>query len=455
MKLTDITIRALESPAKGATIYYDNDLTGFGVRVSEGGTKSFILTHGPQRTRETIGRVGIIGLKEARIAAKQILAEYTLGKNRPKAIPWKTALGEYLTDIKRNCRKSTHTSYKRHLEGHFKFGDTKMHNIAPQDYLKALDRLKDRPSEYHHAFVYLRAFIRWAFRRHYIEKNPLERMKTPPASKKRKRVLTDAELKKVWDACPDDPFPQELKWILICASVAPEGVMCGKFTAMATWAQVVAFSQPLTMDRYKDAKPEEDRQVTYRVMSNLPVIVWNREGGHRRVVPMRWGFPHPKDWRRPQPIHARSETIEITKAFADAFLDGQRGIVLMKTFNEAPDIEGSTIQHAIRPGEEYALAAAFVWRRFEIPGQPVPLLACCLVTVPANNLIATLPTDRMPAFLAPVDWEVWLGEEEATVDEIKACLKTVEGVKWTMTREEVKQKARRAKPTASDPGGLN
>lgn len=231
--------------------------------------------------------------------------------------------------------------------------------------------------------------------------------------------------------------------------------MCGLFTAMTSWREAVTFAnflstggpQPMTGG-------EEDRQVTYRVMGTLPVIIFDREQGRRRVVPMRWGFPHPQDWRRPQPIHARSETIETTKAFASAFLDGQRGIVLMKTFNEAPDIEGPTIQHTITPGEEPAISAAFVWRRFDIPGQPMPLYACCLVTVQANQLISTLPTDRMPAFLQAQDWGKWLGEEPASVDGLKACLKTTEGVRWTMTREERAKKAKRAKPTVAEPKGL-
>jgi len=57
MKLTDVTIRNLKIPAKGAVVYYDGQLTGFGVRISEGGTKSFILTHGPRRRRETTPRI--------------------------------------------------------------------------------------------------------------------------------------------------------------------------------------------------------------------------------------------------------------------------------------------------------------------------------------------------------------------------------------------------------------
>jgi len=74
--------------------------------------------------------------------------------------------------------------------------------------------------------------------------------------------------------------------------------------------------------------------------------------------------------------------------------------------------------------------------------------------VAALRAIATLPTDRMPAFLAPDDWPLWLGEKFASPPEVKACLKTVEGVRWTMSREERAKTARRGKPTVSDPTGL-
>jgi putative SOS response-associated peptidase YedK len=80
--------------------------------------------------------------------------------------------------------------------------------------------------------------------------------------------------------------------------------MCGKFTAMASWAEVVAFSQPLTADR--DYSRPNDEAVTLKVMGVVNVIVWDEEEKRRKVVPMRWGFPHPKNWRVPQPImHAR------------------------------------------------------------------------------------------------------------------------------------------------------
>jgi putative SOS response-associated peptidase YedK len=51
-------------------------------------------------------------------------------------------------------------------------------------------------------------------------------------------------------------------------------------------------------------------------VNELPVIVLNIVDNKRQVVRMRWGFPDAKDWRRRRPIHARSETVDNTKAFA-------------------------------------------------------------------------------------------------------------------------------------------
>jgi putative SOS response-associated peptidase YedK len=218
--------------------------------------------------------------------------------------------------------------------------------------------------------------------------------------------------------------------------------MCGKFTTKASWTEIVDFIH--------DQPPrDDDRSITFRVMSNVPVIVNPPPRGNRLVAAMRWGFPYPKDWKRPQPIHARAETIDTTNAFAGAFRDGQRGIVLVSSFNEAPD---SGEQHIVTPAGPIGIA--FVWRRFDVAELPAPLLACVMVTVPANTLLTGLPTDRMPAVLAPEDWAVWLGEQPASAAEVKACLKTVDDVRWTMTREERARSARRAKPMVSDPTGL-
>ena len=102
--------------------------------------------------------------------------------------------------------------------------------------------------------------------------------------------------------------------------------MCGKFTALASWSEVVAFSGPLTENGRGDAADGDSSNneiVTCRVGGLLPVIVLDPETRIRRIVKIRWGFPDPRDWRRPGPIHARSETIDAKEPSRTPFHAGQ------------------------------------------------------------------------------------------------------------------------------------
>ena len=77
--------------------------------------------------------------------------------------------------------------------------------------------------------------------------------------------------------------------------------MCGKFTAMRSWSEVYAFSQPLTVERPAGSN---DKPISLKVMHPLNVIVWDAQVQRRKIVKMRCGFPRPKNWPVPQPIHA-------------------------------------------------------------------------------------------------------------------------------------------------------
>lgn len=215
MRLTDMTIRSLKAPLDGAIIFPDDLIPGFGVRVSEGGTKSFVLTHGPRRERETLGRVGVVSLQEARSEAKRRLAEYTLGRNKPRAVAWNIAAKEYLAVVATTCKPRTHSDYTYLLNRHFKYGSTKLAELSPHDLRKNLDRLAATPAEQTHAFVVLRAFIRWAHRKHYLDLNPMERMEVPHPYIPRERVLTNEELKRVWNAAGDGTFGKIVKLLIL------------------------------------------------------------------------------------------------------------------------------------------------------------------------------------------------------------------------------------------------
>lgn len=219
--------------------------------------------------------------------------------------------------------------------------------------------------------------------------------------------------------------------------------MCGKFTAMASWRRVVSFSRGFT------PQAGDDERVTYRPMMPLPVIVYDPDKKQRRVLAMRWGFPALDNFLTPKHIHARSETIDSTQAFGPLFRAGRRGIVVMQTFNEGLELpNGKTEQWTIDPCDAVPRGFAFLWQGYEMEGQREPMLACVMVTVPASRLISPI-TDRMPAVLEDSDWATWLGEVDATPEQVKATLRTMERVNWKMAREPkpVKPTSKSEEPT--------
>ena len=77
--LTDLTVKNLPIPDHGQRTYLDRAIPGFGVRVSQGGAKTFTLMYGPHRKLVTLGRYPIVSLAQARKKAQEILAEMQLG----------------------------------------------------------------------------------------------------------------------------------------------------------------------------------------------------------------------------------------------------------------------------------------------------------------------------------------------------------------------------------------
>ncbi len=204
--------------------------------------------------------------------------------------------------------------------------------------------------------------------------------------------------------------------------------MCGKFTQMSSWQEVHAFSQPLVV------KTESNEAVVSTPMRFANIMRLNAQG-QRELMPMRWGFAGKNDATpaRPRHIHARSETIDRLPTFAGAFAES-RGILMVHTFNEGEELPGGkTKQWVITPNNGQPVAIAVIceeWRN-----GPETLWTFVQVTTQANTLISRI-TDRMPAILPRDAWPVWLGETNATPDEVKAVLQIYEdGGNWSMTEQ--------------------
>jgi hypothetical protein len=66
-EFSDVWLRSLKPPAKGQRAFWDDKLACFGVRCSQGGTKTFVLKL--RNEFITLGRFGVLSLAEARTEA--------------------------------------------------------------------------------------------------------------------------------------------------------------------------------------------------------------------------------------------------------------------------------------------------------------------------------------------------------------------------------------------------
>lgn len=216
-RLTDIAIKTLKSPTSGQETYWDTNLTGFGVRVSQGGSKSFVVMHGANRRRTTIGKYPIVTLSDARTAAKRILAEQTLGKHTPRSVSFEMACTEYLAECTGRVGEGTLSEYTRQLKDHWlpSFRRSQLSDISPSDIHHRLNRLGNTPSEQSHSLVTLKVFLNWCVRRHYLDRSPAANIERRVKQISRDRVLSDEELKAVWDAADGYPFGAIVRLLIL------------------------------------------------------------------------------------------------------------------------------------------------------------------------------------------------------------------------------------------------
>lgn len=190
--------------------------------------------------------------------------------------------------------------------------------------------------------------------------------------------------------------------------------MCGRF-AQVTPAQGVAEAF--------DAEVVNDPGAQYNIAPAQEALVV-RDG---RLSPMRWGLiPH---WAKDaltgaKTFNARAETAREKPAFRDAFVQG-RCLVPADCFYEwnrraAKSASRQPCRIHRRDGQWFVMAG--LWAQWRDEERAIDSFT--ILTVPANGVMSELH-DRMPAILAPEDWDAWF--KPANLDYLASLLAPAPG----------------------------
>ena len=155
-KLTKRTVDALK-PADKDTVYWERELTGFGVRVRRSGRKHYVVqTRLNGRLRWfTIGQHGPWTPEDARTAALEILAQARKGVD-PRVKSTKLPVAPVMTDLSErflkeyvlaHCKPNTRAEYGRCVGASIDpvIGAMKVSEVARGDIAKLHHAMRDRP----------------------------------------------------------------------------------------------------------------------------------------------------------------------------------------------------------------------------------------------------------------------------------------------------------------------
>ena len=78
-RITEMVVRNAKLPEHGQYVIFDDLVKGFGFRLSQGGTRSWVvvISRNTKKKKVTIGRYPEVTLSEAREAARTLLANPT------------------------------------------------------------------------------------------------------------------------------------------------------------------------------------------------------------------------------------------------------------------------------------------------------------------------------------------------------------------------------------------
>ena len=228
------------SGAKAFCDYSDNGLI---LRVSKHGVKSFRYQYriNSKRRTLTIGHYPDTSLKQARDAIIQAKADLKQGidpmgardamkqaKNPIDVLTLGDALDRYLERYARYYQKQenyrwTERAFERLPQNIRKIALKDIKSVTISDYLESLHKT---PATAIKLLKIIKTAFSWFYSKSYIEQNLIRDIKQPFKPVKRKRVLTDTELKAVLKACHELAYPQGDTTLILAYTGARKNEVC-------------------------------------------------------------------------------------------------------------------------------------------------------------------------------------------------------------------------------------
>ena len=230
MKLSSTMIRSLTlPPGQRDKTYFDDDLAGFGVRLREGGSRTFVVQYkvGAKHRRMPLGSVAAIDLGNARATAKDLLAAVRLGRDpagekleqRQKiSSTFGMLLPRYLSRQRSRLKPRSYEETERHLVVHAKpLHGREVEKIDRRTIAIRLAEIAEQngPAAANRTRASLSGYFAWLLREGILEANPVLNTNRAPETGARERVLSDEELTAIWRALGDDQYSAIVKLLVL------------------------------------------------------------------------------------------------------------------------------------------------------------------------------------------------------------------------------------------------
>jgi integrase len=230
MKLSTDTLKTLVLPAgvKEKT-FWDPSLPGFGVRLRATGATSFIVQYDiAGRTRKvTLGVPRSLSIGSARAQARDLLAKIRLGgdpaadrrtQRAAAAETFGALLPRYLILKQGTCRPGTFAQLEHRLQGLARpLHPQAVSTIDRRTIAALLSAIGERngPSAAVNTHSSLTNYFAWLMGEGLLDENPMLGVNRPPGGKARERVLTEDELRALWNALGDDDYGDIVRLLVL------------------------------------------------------------------------------------------------------------------------------------------------------------------------------------------------------------------------------------------------